>query len=328
MIHKTPELIGMLHVPVNTILASPVAWRNALGLPATTVADWRLVDDMCDAVGWLMNADDEVHRRCFALTERLSFFPPLLERAQREAEVYIKHGIDALMLENTGAPYFVRDRQPAVIYWVMAAMVAAIRQRHPTRRIGMQILAFSDDWAMDIACRNRLDFIRAESALFEGVRPEGRTPNHGNLAQLYLARERVTALMAEPGVYPRVFLDIRKKHTLFPASLDTLDLWLENLAFCKVEGVILTGKRTGDAVLDDDFRKTRQAIDRLRTTPGFPQDAEIPLWIGSGAAPEQIPLYRECADGVIVGSFFKKDGYWENPLDEDRVRVFMEAWNP
>ena len=32
----------------------------------------------------------------------------------------------------------------------------------------------------------------------------------------------------------------------------------------------------------------------------------------------------ELADGAFVGTYFKKDGIFENPIDEDRVKNFMD----
>jgi len=38
------NFIGMLHVPVNTICASPPSWREALALPAANEVDWLKFD--------------------------------------------------------------------------------------------------------------------------------------------------------------------------------------------------------------------------------------------------------------------------------------------
>ena len=245
-----------------------------------------------------------------------------------ETEIYRRHHFAALMIENIAGPYFVRGDQPPAIYWVMQALAERLRREHADAKIGIQILAFSDDWAMDIAGQYGLDFIRCESALFEGVRPEGRTPNRGNLAKLYLARQQLLAKEGETGPGPQVYVDLQKKHTLFSGDLETLEPWLDNILFQKLEGIIITGKSTGSAVAEADLRQAREAIENVKqvTAKTLGRAWAPPLFVGSGVTPENLPLCARYADGLIVGSSLKRGGYWECPLDEERVKGLAGAW--
>ena len=36
-------------------------------------------------------------------------------------------------------------------------------------------------------------------------------------------------------------------------------------------------------------------------------------------------IYKDKADAFIVGSYFKKDGHWDNEIDGSRVNKFLEA---
>ena len=321
-------LVGMLHVPINTILASPPAHREVLGLPAGAPRDWELLEtlDALPSFPGLALPEDEMSAGA-QRARALSFFPFLEDRVLAEAAVYARHGFPALMLENVAGPYFVRDHQPPVIYWVMQALAERLRREHEDAKIGVQVLAFSDDWAMDIACRCGLDFIRCESALFEGVRPEGRTPNHGNLAKLYLARQQLLAKADERGPGPQVYVDLQKKHTVFPAELEALDPWLDNILFQKLEGVIITGKATGSEVAEEDLHRAREAIEKVKETTAktLGRAWAPPLLVGSGVTIGNLPLCARYADGLIVGSSLKRGGYWECPLDEERVKKFADA---
>lgn len=308
----------MLHVPINTILAAPAAHRSALSLPSPAPTDWPLLES-------LPPVNRNVFLTAFQAVERLSFWPLLQERMLGEAGLYVRHGFEALMLENVAGPYFVREDQPPVMYWVMRSLAERLSEAFPKLLKGIQVLAFADHWAMDIACVCGFQFIRCESALFEGVRPEGRTPNRGNLAKLYMARQQMLA----PGQpEPQVYVDLQKKHTVFPRELESLEPWLDNIHFQKLEGVIITGAATGDAVAEDDLRRAREAIEKTKATTaatlGRPWDP--PLLVGSGVTANNLAMCLRYADGVIVGSALKRGGYWENPLAEDRVRSFSDAW--
>jgi membrane complex biogenesis BtpA family protein len=54
---------------------------------------------------------------------------------------------------------------------------------------------------------------------------------------------------------------------------------------------------------------------------------QAPIFLNTGAKPANVAQYLQVADGVIVGSSLKVDGYTWNPVDPARVRAFMEAAN-
>ena len=50
----------------------------------------------------------------------------------------------------------------------------------------------------------------------------------------------------------------------------------------------------------------------------------LPICIGSGISPGNVNKFRN-ADALIVGTFFKKGGKWQNELDENRIKEMMAA---
>lgn len=46
--------------------------------------------------------------------------------------------------------------------------------------------------------------------------------------------------------------------------------------------------------------------------------------VGAGMTAETAQEQLAAADGAIVGSYFKKQGITENPVDADRVMRFMQ----
>lgn len=328
--NKNSSLIGMLHIPINTLLTSTPDWRKAVSLSSACkmrVVDWDNARKLK-----IPGCQDPGCRCCLnyiGKVEKLTIWGFLEQLMLDEAAIYQKNGITSLMLENVAAPYFVRGSQPPVIYWVMRALAERLRKAYPNLRIGIQILAYSDDWAMDIACRCGLDFIRCESALFEGVRPEGRAPNAGNLASMYMTRNMLITQLGKDGPVPQVYVDVQKKHTVFMSELDSLDVWLENILFQKLEGVIITGRATGVAVDEADLRRARELIDKAKADSfnALGVAWESPLIVGSGVSVANIAMCKQFADAVIVGSSLKKNGYWECPLDEERLKRFMEVWS-
>ena len=321
-------IIGMLHVPINTILAAPQEWRNQLKLPTIKgVKDRQILSSFAE---WNQDSPFEEKERTDEALERirtLSFYRYLSDRMLHESEIYAKNGISTFLMENIGAPYFLNPAtMQSAIFAVMLSLACELRHAYPQTQMGLQILSYSDPLAMSVACYAGLDFIRSEGSLFAGERPEGRNLNSGTLARLYVQREAQSTLMKTKRV-PRVYVDLQKKHTVFSEGLRSLDVWLENVIFQKLEGVVITGTGTGVPVVESDLAKARAAIDASMDKLYFPTKLDIPLIAGSGVDEKNCGLYKKYVDAVIAGSTLKKYGYWECQVDPKRVAKFMEAWN-
>jgi predicted TIM-barrel enzyme len=52
--------------------------------------------------------------------------------------------------------------------------------------------------------------------------------------------------------------------------------------------------------------------------------AEVPVLLNTGARADTIADYLQVADGCIVGSDLKIDGYTWNPVDRDRAMRFID----
>jgi membrane complex biogenesis BtpA family protein len=72
----------------------------------------------------------------------------------------------------------------------------------------------------------------------------------------------------------------------------------------------MAGAEPGRALLED----VREAV-----------PPEIPVLLNTGARADTIARYLEVADGCIVGSDLKVDGYTWNPVDPERARRFVDA---
>lgn len=51
---------------------------------------------------------------------------------------------------------------------------------------------------------------------------------------------------------------------------------------------------------------------------------DFPVFLNTGAKAENIGQFLPASDGVIVGSSLKVDGYTWNPIDPNRVKLFMD----
>jgi membrane complex biogenesis BtpA family protein len=77
--------------------------------------------------------------------------------------------------------------------------------------------------------------------------------------------------------------------------------------------ILISGPMAGMAPQVDDFKPVKDAV------------GDVPIFVNTGAKPENVGGYLKMADGVIVGSSLKVDGYTWNPVDPERVKVFMDC---
>ena len=111
----------------------------------------------------------------------------------------------------------------------------------------------------------------------------------------------------------KVFVDVKKKHA---AHALTADLGVKDVVkqseFFRADGIIITGGFTAEAAKLEDLIEARNAT-------------KLPIFIGSGITPENVNTYTSMAQGFIVGSYFKREGEWQNDVDPERVKNLLRV---
>jgi len=232
--------------------------------------------------------------------------PEIIATAAAEARLYADCGVDAILIENMHDRPYLKGAVGPEITATMTAVALAVREAAPVIPCGLQILAAANREALAVAATADLAFIRAEGFVFAHVADEGLIES--DAAALLRYRKQIGA------EHILVLTDIKKKHSAhaLTADLDIADT-ARAAEFFLSDGLILTGSHTG---AEPDLAEIRAARDA--TT--------LPILLGSGVTAENIHSLLAHADAAIVGSHFKRDGRWENPVDPDRVRRFMERF--
>lgn len=176
--------------------------------------------------------------------------------------------------------------------------------------IGVQVLACGGKEALAIAKTTDCDFIRNEGFVFSHIGDEGFIDsNAGELLRYRKAIDAENVL---------VFSDIKKKHSSHAITSDISLLDTAHAAqFFRADGVILTGKSTGDSTDLDELELLHKNQEKLK----------MPILVGSGVTKENLQSYAGIADALIIGSYFKIDGHWANELSRDRIDDFMKHFN-
>ena len=230
----------------------------------------------------------------------------ILAQAVREAELYAEAGVDGIAIENMHDTPYLRNHVGPEIVAMMAVTGRAVKQVADIP-CGVQVLAGANEAALAVAKSGGLDFIRAEGFVFAHVADEGIIQS--DAGKLLRYRKQIGAEQV------LVFTDIKKKHSSHAISADVdIAETAKAAAFFRSDGLIITGTETAVSARPSDVEEAAKA-------------SGLPVLVGSGITIDNVDQFLPICDGMIIGSHFKKHGYWENEIDENRLAQFMEKVN-
>ncbi len=227
----------------------------------------------------------------------------IIKKAVDEAKLYQSLGIPVLMIENMhDVPYLNRNVGPEVTA-TMTAILFEIKKQIDLP-LGIQILAGANKDAIAAAHTAGAEFIRAEGFVFAHVADEGTF--NSDAGELLRYRKQLGAENI------LIFTDIKKKHSSHSITADTDIVDTAKAAeFFLSDGVIITGSSTGSEPSLEEIKSVKEKV-------------SIPVLAGSGITAENIKAYHEYCDALIIGSYFKQEGKWSNPIDSERVKKVLD----
>ncbi|MFI5379729.1 MAG: BtpA/SgcQ family protein [Tepidisphaerales bacterium] len=228
----------------------------------------------------------------------------VLDAARYDTAALAAGGVDAIMVENFhDAPFFPAAVPPHTVAAITAAAIA-VRDEAPLP-FGINVLRNDGRAALAVAAAVGAAFIRvnvlcgarlADQGILQGMAHE-------------LMRDRV--LLAADAI--KVLADVDVKHSA-PLAVRPLEDEVEDtVERGMADAVIVSGAATAKAT---DLEKVRQAKRCCRGRP---------VLVGSGVTGETARSFAGVADGLIVGSWLKRDGVVANPVDVRRVKELMAA---
>ena len=227
----------------------------------------------------------------------------IIDKALKEAQIYKNAGIDSIMIENMHDVPYLKDGVGHEVSSLMTLIAYLIKQETKLP-VGIQILAGANKEALAVAKASSIDYIRAEGFVFAHTADEGII--EAQAGDLLRYRSHIDANNIA------IFTDIKKKHSSHAITQDVSLLDTAKAArFFLSDGVIITGNHTGDETSVDDLKVLKDIL-------------EFPIIVGSGITQDNVSKYFPICDAMIIGSYFKNNGYWENELNYERIANFME----
>jgi len=228
----------------------------------------------------------------------------IVQHAVAECRVYRDGGVHGIAIENMHDVPYLRGTVGAEITAAMTAIALAVKDTSGLP-CGIQILAGANHEALAVAHAASLDFVRVEGFAFAHVADEGIIDSSAGSLLRY--RRTIGA------DHVQVWADVKKKHAAHAITADvSIGETAAAVEFMRADAAIVTGATTGEEPSDADLSAVRL-------------QCRLPLYVGSGITADNLASFYPLADGFIIGSYFKKDGHWSEPVDPGRVEQLMRA---
>jgi hypothetical protein len=226
------------------------------------------------------------------------------DTALKEADLFKRRGVDGLIVENFRDKPFYPGRVPAE---TVAALAAVTREivKATALPVGVNTLRNDALSSVAIATAAEAHFVRVNVHMGAVVSEQGviQGASHETLRLRAALRSQIL-----------IFADVGVKHAAPLADrglpAETKDLTERGMA----DAIIVSGELTGVETRPED-------VDLVAS------HTHLPILIGSGTTPENLPNVFTKADGFIVGSYFKKGGRGENRVEARRVEAFVRKFN-
>ncbi len=221
-------------------------------------------------------------------------YQSVFDNAIRDAKALSE--CDAIIIENYGDRPFLKKVDDVTV--ACMSVIAWEIKKETGLPIGINVLRNDPFSALAIAKAVDADFIRVNQFYFASLTPEGFIEGEAGKIMRY---KRFIDCRA------KIYVDVKVKHAHHFVSLEE---YIENVERCLADALILTGRVTGKEVDVEEVKLVREFTD-------------LPVFVGSGVNPNNIQKYVGICDGVIVGTYFKRNGR----VDEERVRRLIKIRN-
>lgn len=225
----------------------------------------------------------------------------LVDHVQRDVEILVDSGVDGILFCNEDdRPYAFN-----VGYEAVAAMARVVTECRPSGIPFGVDLMWDPKAAMAVAAATGASFMReVASGAYESDMGLWST----DAAALLRYRKSLDA--ADVQIYMNITPEFASALGTRSVAARARSAAVSSLP----DALLIAGPMAGT---EPDLAWVRDAKEAVGD--------EIPVLLNTGARIENIAAFLQVADGAIVGSTFKVDGYTWNPVDPDRVQAFMKT---
>jgi membrane complex biogenesis BtpA family protein len=227
----------------------------------------------------------------------------IIDTAVREAKILEEAGVDGLQVENMWDHPYLKENQIGHETTASLAVCAFAVMQAVGIPVGINCHLNGSIQSLAAAVASGARWIRVFEMANTYISNAGIIEASGPAALRY--RHAIEA------DHVKILGDVLVKHgSHFITSDRGIGEQAHDVEAFKADAVIVTGGATGENPKIDDIQAVQTAV-------------SIPVFVGSGLTEDNIEDYLPVIDGAIIGSQFKEEGAWQNPVSGERTSSFM-----
>ncbi len=233
--------------------------------------------------------------------DRTAGMQHVVDFVRRDAAALQGGGVDAIMFSNESSLPYLTNVDPITVA-AMARVIGEVR-REITVPFGVNVL-WDPRASIDLAVSVEASFVRE---IFTGV--YGSDFGLWNTDCGAVVRHR----KAVAGENVRLIFNVVPEAAAYLGDRSLTELTRSTVFNARPDGLCVSGLTAGVETSADQLRIVKEAA------------GDTPVFANTGVHVSNVASLLSVADGAIVGTSFKEDGYIWNAVDPDRVRSFMDT---
>lgn len=224
----------------------------------------------------------------------------IVEQARKDLSALQQGGVDALMFSNESSlPYLTRVEPitTACMGRVIGELLGEINGP-----FGVNVL-WDPAASIDLAVATGASFVRE---IFTGVYASDFGLWNTDCGAVVRHQHRVGA------GHVKLLFNIVPEAAAYLGHRGLADIARSTVFNAKPDALCVSGLTAGVEASAESLRIVKDAV------------PQTPVFANTGVKLENVERTFEAADGVVIGTTFKRDGYIWNEVDQDRVAAFMQ----
>lgn len=226
--------------------------------------------------------------------------PWIIERVRSNLRALQDGGVDAVMFSNESSLPYLTKVEP-ITYVTMARVIGEILHEVKVPH-GVNVL-WDPTATIDLAVATSSLFVRE---IFSGVYASDFGLWNTNAGEVVRHQHRIQ------GGKVRLLYNIVPEAAAYLGTRTVADIARSTVFNDRPDALCVSGLTAGIPSAADSIRQVKAVV------------PQTPIFANTGVRLENIEEQLAVADGAVVGTTFKRDGYIWNEVDAARVREFMK----
>jgi membrane complex biogenesis BtpA family protein len=225
----------------------------------------------------------------------------VLERGQQDLRALQEGGVDGVMFSNESSLPYLTHVEP-ITYVTMARIIGELR-REIAVPYGVNVL-WDPQASIDLAMATGAQFVRE---IFTGVYASDFGLWNTDCGAVVRHQH---AIHAE---HVKLLFNILPEAASYLGSRDIADIARSTVFNARPDALCVSGLTAGVETSSEVLQRVKEAV------------PQTPVFANTGVRKDNVRNQLAIADGAIIGTAFKKEGYIWNEVDQQRVRELMQA---